>query len=69
MHLNFPVWPAVEFERPPELMTVAGIEDFASSINGDLDLPDDMTLDEASAIPGGLAVFCRRQRQRERSMT
>jgi hypothetical protein len=63
MLLDFPVWPAVEFERPPELMSVAAIESYAPEIPCELD--DDATLQDALAIPGGLRVYCRRQRKRD----
>ena len=32
MIADFPLWPAVEFDQPPELMSVAEIEEFAPAI-------------------------------------
>jgi hypothetical protein len=64
MLLDFPVWPVVEFERLPELMSISEIEEFAPAIPCELlhEEIEELTLADALAIPGGLAVFCHRRR-------
>ncbi len=56
------LFPAAEMWPPVTLMAVDEIERFAPGIEVELD--DDTTLAEALDIVGGLAAYCRRERER-----
>lgn len=58
--------PIVSFGELPILMSVSEIEEFAPSINSDIELPDDVTLAEALAEVGGLSAYCTMERERRR---
>jgi|GEM_PF-5234794 len=62
MILDFPLWPAVEFDQPPELMSVAEIEEFAPLIPCELTDEEIPTLEAAFSVPGGMAIYCHRER-------